>query len=70
MNAKIPVRSGSFQYVLVRKDGSTHTLKVDDGDTRSGWLEVAVVDGDRLLEIALSSTSDPDLNPPRGQLWP
>jgi hypothetical protein len=35
-----------------------------------GTAEVLVEPGDRIVEIALSSTSDPDLDPARGQLWP
>jgi hypothetical protein len=33
-------------------------------------VEVVVAEGDRVLEVTLSSTSDPDLDPGRGQLWP
>ena len=66
----IPVREGRYQYVRVRPGGETSTIKVAPADLERGTVEVAVDEGDRLLEVTLSSTSDPDLDPGRGQLWP
>jgi hypothetical protein len=70
MTANIPVRRGPFQYVVVGPDGSTTTVQIEEADLAAGSVRVEVGDGDRVLEIALASTSDPDLNPARGQLWP
>jgi hypothetical protein len=70
MTTSIPVRTGPFQYVLVRADGSTSTISIDESAIEAGRFDVSVAEDDRILEIALSSTSDPDLDPPRGQLWP
>ena len=66
----IPVREGRYQYVRVRPSGETHTVRVGPADFERGVAAVAVRDGDRVLEVTLSSTSDPDLDPGRGQLWP
>ncbi len=68
--ARVPVRTGPYQYVRVGPDGSTATIPVDRAALDAGTIEVDVVTGDRVMEIALSSTSDPDLDPPHGQLWP
>ena len=65
-----PVRSGPYQYVRVRPDGTSVTIPVDDSARDAGVAAAEVDDGDTIVEVALSSTSDPDLDPPRGQLWP
>lgn len=67
---RVRVRTGSYQYVLVRPDGSSTTIRVDREALDAGSVEVGVSEGDRVIEVALSSTSDPDLDPPRGELWP
>ncbi len=67
---EIPVRAGRFGYVRVSPDGSAHDLRVGADDRERGTSVVAVTNGDRILEIALGSTSDRDLDPGRGQLWP
>lgn len=69
-HVRVPVRSGPYQYVRVRADGSTATVHVGEEDFEAGTVEVCVAPGDRVMEVALSSTSDPDLDPARGQLWP
>lgn len=66
----IPVRRGPYQYVRVAADGATTPIRVDPSALDAGALEVDVRDGETVTEIALSSTSDPDLDPARGQLWP
>lgn len=66
----IPVRPGRFAYVRVARDGETHDLHVDSGSKERGSFATAVSDGDQVIEIALGSTSDPDLDRARGQLWP
>jgi len=70
MTIEIPIRSGPFNYVLVRADGTTVEIHPDDAQLAAGSTSVDVEQGDQILEIALSSTSDPDLDPARGQLWP
>jgi hypothetical protein len=67
---RVPVRTGSYQYVLVRPDGSSTTIPVGPEALEEGSVEVEVSAGDAVMEVALSSTSDPDLDPPRGELWP
>jgi hypothetical protein len=66
----IPVREGRYQYVRVRTNGDSSTVPVAPADLERGTVDVAVAPGDRVLEVTLSSTSDPDLEPGRGQLWP
>lgn len=66
----IPVRTGRFAYVRVARDGETHDLHVDSEARERGTFETTVSDGDQVIEIALGSTSDPDLDRARGQLWP
>ena len=66
----IPVRPGRFAYVRVARDGETHDLHVDSATRERGSFAIAVSDGDQVIEIALGSTSDPDLDRARGQLWP
>jgi len=66
----IPVREGRYQYVRVRPSGETKTVRVGPSDFECGTADVAVAEGDCVLEVTLSSTSDPDLDPGRGQLWP
>lgn len=66
----IPVRTGPYQYVATRSGGETETLDVTAGEREAGEAEVEVGEGDIVMEIALSSTSNPDLDPARGQLWP
>jgi hypothetical protein len=66
----IPVRRGRYDYVLVRPDGTSTTLDVTESDLDAEQHTAALRDGERVVEIALSSTSDPDLDPARGQLWP
>lgn len=66
----IPVRAGRFAYVRVARDGETHDLHVDSGSRERGTFETTVSDGDQVIEIALGSTSDPDLDRARGRLWP
>lgn len=66
----LPVRTGKFGYVRVARDGTTHDLHVDPEPRERGEFRTSVADGDRVLEIALGSTSDPDLDPARGQIWP
>lgn len=66
----IPVRFGRFAYVRVARDGETHDLHVDSASKDRGSFETTVSDGDQVIEIALGSTSDPDLDRARGQLWP
>ncbi len=66
----IPVRFGRFAYVRVAGNGETHDLHVDSGARERGSFETTVSDGDQVLEIGLGSTSDPDLDRARGQLWP
>jgi hypothetical protein len=70
MVARIPVRKGPYQYVLVGADGTTETISVTDQQLDAGWVEVEVSEGQQITEVALSSTSDPDLDPARGELWP
>lgn len=67
---RVDVRTGPYQYVLVRPDGTSSTIRVEPAERATGTVETEVYDGDRVLEVALSSTSDPDLDPARGQLWP
>lgn len=66
----IPVRTGRFAYVRVARDGETHDLHVDSWSKERGSFATTVSDGDQVIEIALGSTSDPDLDRARGQLWP
>jgi hypothetical protein len=68
--ATFPVRSGPYQYVRVRPDGTSETIPVDDATLEAGVGAAEVAAGDTIVEVALSSTSDPDLDPPHGQLWP
>lgn len=68
--ARVPVRKGRYEYVLVREDGTSTTIPVGEAAYGEGTLAVAVRAGEKIVEIGLSSTSDPDLDPPRGQLWP
>jgi hypothetical protein len=70
MVATIPVRIGPFQYVRVHRDGTTTTIVITEEQLDAGQATVEVEEGDALAEVALSSTSDPDLKPARGQLWP
>ena len=70
MKVTIPVRPGPYQYVLVTKDGSSTTVSVDPEALERGSVEVSPEEGDRIMEVALASTSDPDLEPAAGQLWP
>ena len=63
----IPVRGGRYDYILVRPDGTSTRLDVTDSDLAAGHHTAALRDGERVVEIALSSTSDPDLDPARGQ---
>jgi hypothetical protein len=70
MTVTIPVRPGPFQYVLVRSDGTRSTVDVEREGIERGSVFVEVGTGDRVLEIALASTSDPDLDRAKGQLWP
>jgi hypothetical protein len=67
---QFPVRSGPYQYVRVRSDGTSATLPVDEAALEAGTASASVAGGDTIVEVALSSTSDPDLDAPRGQLWP
>jgi citrate lyase subunit beta/citryl-CoA lyase len=67
---RVPVRSGPYQYLLVGPDGESSTIPVDGWARDAGWAHVDVGPDDRVIEIALKSTSDPDTDPPRGQLWP
>ena len=67
---RIPVRDGRYEYVLVAADGAATTLSVSDAAKAIGFETVTVRDGDRVLEVNQSSTSDPDFEAPRGQLWP
>ena len=69
-SVRFPVRSGPYQYVRVGSDGTSTTIEVGDADLERGSAEASVADGESIVEVALSSTSDPDLDPPRGQLWP
>ena len=69
-SVRFPVRTGPYQYVRVQSDGTTETIPVGDGDLETGTAEAHVGEGDAIVEVALSSTSDPDLDPPHGQLWP
>jgi hypothetical protein len=66
----VPVRIGPYQYVLVRSNGATSTIVVPRVALDAGTAEVIVRPGDLVIEVALKSTSDPDLDPARGQLWP
>ena len=66
----VPVRLGPYQYVLVRLNGTTSTIVVPRVALDAGTIEVIVRPGDLVMEVALKSTSDPDLDPARGQLWP
>ena len=70
MRITIPVRGGPYQYVVMRAGGAAETLGVTQAERDAGAAEVEVAGGDTVLEIALSSTSNPDLDPARGQLWP
>jgi len=67
---RLSVRSGPYQYVRVRPDGSSATIPVSHAALAAGSADVDVGPGDRIVEVALSSTSDPDLDAARGQLWP
>jgi hypothetical protein len=67
---RVPVRSGPYLYVRVRSDGDSETVAIGADDLEAGFVTVRVAPGDRVMEVALSSTSDPDLDPARGQLWP
>lgn len=69
-DVEFSVREGSFLYVLVHSDGSTSTIPVDQSALDRGRIRVRVLPEDRIIEIALKSTSDPDLDPARGQIWP
>jgi hypothetical protein len=69
-SASFPVRRGPYQYVRVRPDGTSSTVTVDEQMLHDGVASCEVAPDDRIVEVALSSTSDPDLDPPRGQLWP
>lgn len=64
------VRPGRYAYVRVGARGDAHDVHVSHAERENGTFETIVAPGDRILEIALSSTSDPDLAPARGQLWP
>jgi|1185.fasta_scaffold1061667_1 hypothetical protein len=70
LRVRVPVRTGPYQYVRVDPDGVSSTIPVDAAAYASGAAEISVRPGERIVEIALSSTSDPDLDPPLGQLWP
>ena len=70
MKIPIPVRPGPYLYVVVHPDGSTENIDTPDETLDAGSIEVEVDDSDRVMELARSSTSDPDLAPARGQLWP
>jgi hypothetical protein len=69
-HVRFPVRSGPYQYIRVGSDGTSSTLPVDGAQLEAGTAEARIASGDTVVEVALSSTSDPDLDPPRGQLWP
>ena len=68
--ARVPVRRGRYAYVLVRRDGTSTTIPVSEAAYDEGPLEVAGRDGERIVEVGVSSTSDPDLDAPLGELWP
>lgn len=70
MTIEIEVRTGPYQYVLTRLDGSAVTLDVSPAEREEGMAAVDVSEGDTVMEVALASTSDPDLDPARGRLWP
>ena len=65
----IPVRPGRYSYVRVRGDGSSSTVGVSARDRDAGFASVRVATGESIHEICLSSTSDPDFEPPRGVVW-
>ena len=65
----IPVRPGRYSYVRVAPDGATSTIHVPATALDRGIASVEVAPGESIVEIALSSTSDPDLAPARGVLW-
>ncbi|HQR38452.1 MAG TPA: hypothetical protein PLF26_08615 [Blastocatellia bacterium] len=65
----IPVRPGRYAYVRVGPDGSTSTVHVSTRELDRGKATVDVTPGESIVEIALSSTSDPDLDPARGVVW-
>jgi hypothetical protein len=69
-DVRIPIREGRYEYVRVAPDGAATTLVIDEEARAAGVATVAVSDGDRVLEVNRSSTSDPDFEPARGQLWP
>lgn len=66
----IPVRIGRFGYVRVASDGTTVDLHINVEARERGQFETIVAQGDCVLEIAFGSTSDPDLDRARGQIWP
>ena len=66
----IAVRPGRFAYVVVARDGATRDLHVDHASKERGSFTTGVSNGDQVIEIALGSTSDPDLDRARGVLWP
>lgn len=66
----VPVREGRYEYVLVRTDGESSTIPVTESDLEAGMLSIRVREGERVMEVGRSSTSDPDYDPPLGQLWP
>jgi hypothetical protein len=70
LTVSIPVRPGRYAYVRVAPDGTTTHLDVASPDLDAGRATIDVAPGDLLVEIALSSTSDPDYERPRGTLWP
>lgn len=67
---RFAVRTGPYQYIRVGSDGTSSTLAIADAELEAGTAEADVAGGDSIVEVALSSTSDPDLDPPKGQLWP
>ncbi len=67
---RLSVRPGPYQYVRVGADGTSVTIPVSRAEIDAGFAEATVEPDDIVMEIALKSTSDPDLDPARGQLWP